>query len=78
MDDTTREVKKVRKARNRRQEWNIMAYDKELRPDNRLSPNVYQAASSEGSMSPDTRSVFNALAVRSTPQNLSIALCCLE
>ncbi|ETE71538.1 Wiskott-Aldrich syndrome protein family member 3, partial [Ophiophagus hannah] len=35
IDGTTREVKKVRKARNRRQEWNMMAYDKELRPDNR-------------------------------------------
>ncbi|KAM8975144.1 actin-binding protein WASF3 isoform 2-T2 [Pelodytes ibericus] len=56
VDDTTREVKKVRKARNRRQEWNIMAFDKELRPDNRLSPNIYQGASSEGSLSPDTRS----------------------
>ncbi|KAM4700602.1 actin-binding protein WASF3 [Discoglossus pictus] len=56
VDGTTREVKKVRKARNRRQEWNMMAYDKELRPDNRLSPNVYQGASSEGSLSPDTRS----------------------
>ncbi|XP_053552434.1 actin-binding protein WASF3-like, partial [Bombina bombina] len=56
VDGTTREVKKVRKARNRRQEWNIMQYDKELRPDNRLSPNVYQVASSEGSLSPDTRS----------------------
>uniref|UniRef100_A0A8D3DYV0 Wiskott-Aldrich syndrome protein family member n=1 Tax=Scophthalmus maximus TaxID=52904 RepID=A0A8D3DYV0_SCOMX len=30
-----REVKKVRKARNRRQEWNMMALDKELRPDHR-------------------------------------------
>ncbi|CAH2225174.1 wiskott-Aldrich syndrome family member 3 isoform X1 [Pelobates cultripes] len=56
VDGTTREVKKVRKARNRRQEWNIMAFDKELRPDNRLSPNIYQGASSEGSLSPDTRS----------------------
>nr|XP_009684837.1 PREDICTED: wiskott-Aldrich syndrome protein family member 3 isoform X3 [Struthio camelus australis] len=56
IDGTTREVKKVRKARNRRQEWNMMAYDKELRPDNRLSQNVYHGASSEGSLSPDTRS----------------------
>lgn len=30
-----REVKKVRKAHNRRQEWNMMAFDKELRPDHR-------------------------------------------
>ncbi|XP_066477146.1 actin-binding protein WASF3 [Tiliqua scincoides] len=56
IDGTTREVKKVRKARNRRQEWNMMAYDKELRPDNRLSQNLYHGASSEGSLSPDTRS----------------------
>lgn len=56
VDGTTREVKKVRKARNRRQEWNMMAYDKELRPDNRLSQNVGHGASSEGSLSPDTRS----------------------
>ncbi|XP_058133014.1 actin-binding protein WASF3 isoform X1 [Dasypus novemcinctus] len=56
VDGTTREVKKVRKARNRRQEWNMMAYDKELRPDNRLSQSVYHGASSEGSLSPDTRS----------------------
>uniref|UniRef100_A0A8D0CBK3 Wiskott-Aldrich syndrome protein family member n=1 Tax=Salvator merianae TaxID=96440 RepID=A0A8D0CBK3_SALMN len=56
IDGTTREVKKVRKARNRRQEWNMMAYDKELRPDNRLSQNMYHGASSEGSLSPDTRS----------------------
>ncbi|XP_058886668.1 actin-binding protein WASF3-like isoform X1 [Acipenser ruthenus] len=53
---TSREVKNVRKARNRRQEWNMMAYDKELRPDNRLSQNIYQGASSEGSLSPDNRS----------------------
>ncbi|NWX87134.1 WASF3 protein, partial [Nothoprocta pentlandii] len=56
IDGTTREVKKVRKARNRRQEWNMMAYDKELRPDHRLSQSVYHGASSEGSVSPDTRS----------------------
>ncbi|KAG8584861.1 hypothetical protein GDO81_004791 [Engystomops pustulosus] len=67
VDGTTREVKKVRKARNRRQEWNIMAFDKELRPDNRLSPNVYQAASSEGSMSPDTRSHVSDLTEYSYP-----------
>ncbi|XP_072837096.1 actin-binding protein WASF3 isoform X2 [Pogona vitticeps] len=35
IEDSTREVKKVRKARNRRLEWNMMAYDKEFRPDNR-------------------------------------------
>ncbi|KAI2650989.1 Wiskott-Aldrich syndrome protein family member 3 [Labeo rohita] len=38
IEDPTREVKKVRKARNRRQEWNMMAYDKEFRPDTRLTP----------------------------------------
>ncbi|OCT93150.1 wiskott-Aldrich syndrome protein family member 3 [Xenopus laevis] len=67
VDGTTREVKKVRKARNRRQEWNIMAYDKELRPDNRLSPNVFQAASSEGSLSPDTRSHISDVTEYSYP-----------
>ncbi|XP_055398480.1 actin-binding protein WASF3 isoform X3 [Bubalus kerabau] len=56
IDGTTREVKKVRKARNRRQEWNMMAYDKELRPDTRLSQSAHHGASSEGSLSPDTRS----------------------
>ncbi|XP_053129271.1 actin-binding protein WASF3-like isoform X2 [Hemicordylus capensis] len=35
VEESTREVKKVRKARNRRLEWNMMAYDKEFRPDNR-------------------------------------------
>ncbi|KAG7274365.1 hypothetical protein CRUP_028686 [Coryphaenoides rupestris] len=33
-----REAKKVRKARNRRQEWNMMAFDKELRPDHHHRP----------------------------------------
>ncbi|XP_029104769.1 wiskott-Aldrich syndrome protein family member 3b isoform X1 [Scleropages formosus] len=51
-----REVKKVRKARNRRQEWNIMAFDKELRPDSRPSHTLHRGASSEGSLSPDSRS----------------------
>ncbi|KAG7256832.1 hypothetical protein CRUP_015178 [Coryphaenoides rupestris] len=37
-EDPGREVKKVRKARNRRQEWNVLAYDKEFRPDARLTP----------------------------------------
>ncbi|OCT96085.1 wiskott-Aldrich syndrome protein family member 3 [Xenopus laevis] len=67
VDGTTREVKKVRKARNRRQEWNIMAYDKELRPDNRSSPNVFQVASSEGSLSPDTRSHISDVTEYSYP-----------
>ncbi|XP_030275285.1 wiskott-Aldrich syndrome protein family member 3-like [Sparus aurata] len=50
-ESSGREVKKVRKARNRRQEWNLMAYDKELRPDARVTPSPYHT--SDGSMSPD-------------------------
>uniref|UniRef100_A0A672ZY66 Si:ch73-362m14.4 n=1 Tax=Sphaeramia orbicularis TaxID=375764 RepID=A0A672ZY66_9TELE len=50
-ESSGREVKKVRKARNRRQEWNLMAYDKELRPDARLTPSPYHT--SDGSLSPD-------------------------
>lgn len=50
-----REVKKVRKARNRRQEWNMMAFDKELRPDHRHPQSLRRGASSEGSLSPDGR-----------------------
>lgn len=45
----------VRKARNRRQEWNVLAYDKEFRPDARLTPSPYHGMSSEGSLSPDSR-----------------------
>jgi hypothetical protein len=55
VEDPGREVKKVRKARNRRQEWNMMAYDKEFRPDTRLTPSPYHGMSSEGSLSPDNR-----------------------
>ncbi|XP_067290905.1 wiskott-Aldrich syndrome protein family member 3b [Pseudorasbora parva] len=51
-----REVKKVRKARNRRQEWNMMAFDKELRPDHRHSHTVHRGGSTEGIMSPEHRS----------------------
>ncbi|XP_016359226.1 wiskott-Aldrich syndrome protein family member 3-like [Sinocyclocheilus anshuiensis] len=51
-----REVKKVRKARNRRQEWNMMAFDKELRPDHRHSHTVHRGGSTEGTMSPEHRS----------------------
>lgn len=40
----------------------MMAYDKELRPDNRLSQSVYHGASSEGSLSPDTRCVHVCMA----------------
>ncbi|XP_060910758.1 actin-binding protein WASF3 [Labrus mixtus] len=50
-----REVKKVRKARNRRHEWNMMAFDKELRPDHRHPQTLRRGASSEGSLSPDGR-----------------------
>ncbi|XP_062420602.1 actin-binding protein WASF3-like isoform X2 [Pungitius pungitius] len=50
-ESSGREVKKVRKARNRRQEWNLMAYDKELRPDARRSPSPFHT--SDGSMSPE-------------------------
>ncbi|XP_035002645.1 wiskott-Aldrich syndrome protein family member 3 isoform X1 [Hippoglossus stenolepis] len=50
-ESSGREVKKVRKARNRRQEWNLMAYDKELRPDARLTPSP--SHTSDGSVSPD-------------------------
>uniref|UniRef100_A0A3B5BCB9 Wiskott-Aldrich syndrome protein family member n=1 Tax=Stegastes partitus TaxID=144197 RepID=A0A3B5BCB9_9TELE len=53
-----REVKKVRKARNRRQEWNMMALDKELRPDHRHTIHRDRGASSEGSMSPENRYVL--------------------
>ncbi|XP_072286010.1 actin-binding protein WASF3-like isoform X1 [Pyxicephalus adspersus] len=61
VEDPTREVKKVRKARNRRLEWNMMAYDKEFRPDNRFSPSPYHVTSSEGSLSPDNRSYASDL-----------------
>uniref|UniRef100_A0A8C1ZH96 Wiskott-Aldrich syndrome protein family member n=1 Tax=Cyprinus carpio TaxID=7962 RepID=A0A8C1ZH96_CYPCA len=50
-----REVKKVRKAHNRRQEWNMMAFDKELRPDHRHHHSLHRGVSSEGSLSPDGR-----------------------
>lgn len=53
-----REVKKVRKVRNRRQEWNMMAFDKELRPDHRHPQTLRRGASSEGSLSPDGRLVL--------------------
>ncbi|KAM6916259.1 actin-binding protein WASF3-like [Xenentodon cancila] len=50
-ESSGREVKKVRKAHNRRQEWNLMAYDKELRPDARVTPSPNHT--SDSSMSPD-------------------------
>ncbi|XP_069468669.1 actin-binding protein WASF3-like isoform X2 [Ambystoma mexicanum] len=67
VEDPTREVKKVRKARNRRLEWNMMAYDKEFRPDNRFSPSPYHVTSSEGSLSPDTRSYASDVGDHSYP-----------
>uniref|UniRef100_A0A8C5G6W8 WASP family member 3a n=1 Tax=Gouania willdenowi TaxID=441366 RepID=A0A8C5G6W8_GOUWI len=51
-----REMKKVRKARNRRHEWNMMAFDKELRPDHHHPQTLQRGVSSEGSLSPDGRS----------------------
>lgn len=59
VEDPSREVKKVRKARNRRQEWNVMAVDKEFRPDARFTPSPYHGMSSEGSLSPDNRLVVS-------------------
>ncbi|KAI1898208.1 hypothetical protein AGOR_G00069980 [Albula goreensis] len=67
VEDPTREVKKVRKARNRRQEWNMMAYDKEFRPDTRFTPSPYHGMSSEGSLSPDNRSVASDVGELSYP-----------
>ncbi|XP_074134467.1 actin-binding protein WASF3-like [Sminthopsis crassicaudata] len=67
VEDSTREVKKVRKARNRRMEWSMMAYDKEFRPDNRFSPSPYHMASSEGSLSPDNRSYASDIGDHSYP-----------
>ncbi|XP_066517801.1 actin-binding protein WASF3 [Hoplias malabaricus] len=53
-----REVKKVRKARNRRQEWSVLALDKELRPEHRHPNSLQRGASSEGSLSPEGRPHF--------------------
>ncbi|XP_038852843.1 wiskott-Aldrich syndrome protein family member 3-like [Salvelinus namaycush] len=50
-----REVKKVRKARNRRQEWNMLALDKELRPDHHHTHSLHRGATCEGSLSPEMR-----------------------
>lgn len=71
-----REVKKVRKARNRRQEWNMMAFDKELRPDHRHPQSLRREASSEGSLSPDGRLVLIFWhEVEMQKENLCICLC---
>ncbi|KAL6490854.1 hypothetical protein MHYP_G00011990 [Metynnis hypsauchen] len=67
VEDPGREVKKVRKARNRRQEWNVLAYDKEFRPDARFTPSPYHGMSSEGSLSPDSRSVASDIGDHSYP-----------
>ncbi|KAL7880471.1 hypothetical protein SRHO_G00027250 [Serrasalmus rhombeus] len=67
VEDPGREVKKVRKARNRRQEWNVLAYDKEFRPDARFTPSPYHGMSSEGSLSPDSRSVASDMGDHSYP-----------
>ncbi|KAI7813027.1 actin-binding protein WASF3 [Triplophysa rosa] len=50
-----REVKKVRKAHNRRQEWNMMAFDKELRPDHRHHHPLHRDLSSDGVLSMEGR-----------------------
>ncbi|XP_076028194.1 actin-binding protein WASF3-like [Genypterus blacodes] len=64
-ESSGREVKKVRKARNRRQEWNLMAYDKELRPDARLTPSPYHT--SDGSLSPDRSGMSDDSALPASP-----------
>ncbi|KAK1796854.1 hypothetical protein P4O66_000941 [Electrophorus voltai] len=67
LEEPGREVKKVRKARNRRQEWNVLAYDKEFRPDARITPSPYHGMSSEGSLSPDNRSLASDVGEHSYP-----------
>ncbi|XP_031427796.1 wiskott-Aldrich syndrome protein family member 3 [Clupea harengus] len=69
VEDPGREVKKVRKARNRRQEWNMMAYDKEFRPDARLTPSPYHGMSSEGSLSPDRSGMSDELSYPASPNH---------
>ncbi|XP_071395116.1 actin-binding protein WASF3-like [Centroberyx affinis] len=66
-ESSGREVKKVRKARNRRQEWNLMAYDKELRPDARLTPSPYHT--SDGSLSPDRSGMSDDPSFPSSPHH---------
>nr|XP_020475979.1 wiskott-Aldrich syndrome protein family member 3-like [Monopterus albus] len=66
-ESSGREVKKVRKARNRRQEWNLMAYDKELRPDTRVTPSPYHT--SDGSMSPDRSGMSDNPSFPSSPHH---------
>ncbi|XP_031664197.1 wiskott-Aldrich syndrome protein family member 3 [Oncorhynchus kisutch] len=69
VEDPSREVKKVRKARNRRQEWNMMAYDKEFRPDTRLTPSPYHGMSSEGSLSPDRSGMSDEQSYPASPNH---------
>ncbi|XP_026215141.1 wiskott-Aldrich syndrome protein family member 3-like [Anabas testudineus] len=66
-ESSGREVKKVRKARNRRQEWNLMAYDKELRPDARVTPSPYHT--SDDSMSPDRSGMSDDPSFPSSPHH---------
>ncbi|KAM3865218.1 actin-binding protein WASF3-like [Diretmus argenteus] len=66
-ESSGREVKKVRKARNRRQEWNLMAYDKELRPDIRLTPSPFHG--SDGSLSPDRSGMSDDASFPTTPNH---------
>ncbi|XP_041949206.1 wiskott-Aldrich syndrome protein family member 3 [Alosa sapidissima] len=68
-EDPGREVKKIRKARNRRQEWNVLAYDKEFRPDARLTPSPYHGMSSEGSLSPDRSGMSDELSYPASPNH---------
>lgn len=39
----------------------MMAYDKEFRPDTRLTPSPYHGMSSEGSLSPDRWVLWSVL-----------------
>uniref|UniRef100_A0A3Q3C3S8 Wiskott-Aldrich syndrome protein family member n=1 Tax=Haplochromis burtoni TaxID=8153 RepID=A0A3Q3C3S8_HAPBU len=66
-ENKRREVKKVRKARNRRQEWNLMAYDKELRPDARVTPSPHHT--SDGSVSPDRSGMSDDLSFPASPHH---------
>ncbi|XP_039865944.1 wiskott-Aldrich syndrome protein family member 3-like [Simochromis diagramma] len=66
-ESSGREVKKVRKARNRRQEWNLMAYDKELRPDARVTPSPHHT--SDGSVSPDRSGMSDDLSFPASPHH---------
>ncbi|TSN12255.1 Wiskott-Aldrich syndrome protein family member 3 [Bagarius yarrelli] len=61
------EREETAEARNRRQEWNVLAYDKEFRPDARFTPSPYHGMSSEGSLSPDNRSMLSDVGEHSYP-----------